>query len=76
MADVSTVVPKVAAARVKARALHCLSPLLFGLYFDRVVEFIKLNAHTEDAIYVPHLAILAALYADNVILRAPSPSSL
>ena len=53
-----------------------MSPLLFGLYFDRVVEFIKLNTHAEDAIYVVQLAILAALNADDVILLAPSPSSL
>ena len=53
-----------------------MSPLLFLLYFDGVVEYIKLNGHAEDVIYVSQLCILAALYADNVILLAPGPSSL
>ena len=53
-----------------------LSPLLFGLYFDRVVEYIKSNTQAADASYVAHLAMLAALYADDVILLAPSPKSL
>ena len=53
-----------------------MSPLLFGLYFDRIVECIKFNTHAEDAVYVAQLAILAALDADDIILLAPSPSSL
>ena len=53
-----------------------MSPLLFGLYFDRVVEYIKVHTDTPDAVKVAHLMLQAALYADNVILMAPSPSSL
>ena len=53
-----------------------MSPLLFGLYSDIVVKLIKFNTNAENATYMAQLAILAALYADNVILQAPSPSSL
>ena len=53
-----------------------MSPLLFGLYFDRVVEYIKNHTNTLDAVKVAHLTLQAALYADDVILMAPSPSSL
>ena len=51
-------------------------PLLFGLYFDRVVEYIQSHTNTPDAVKVAHLTLQAALYADDVILMAPSPSSL
>ena len=51
-------------------------PLLFGLYFDHVVEYIQNHMNTLDAVKVAHLMLQAALYADNVILCAPSPSSL
>ena len=51
-------------------------PLLFGLYFDRVVEYIKVRTNTPDTVKVAHLMLQVALYADNVILMAPSPSSL
>ena len=51
-------------------------PLLFGLYFDRVVEYIQNHTNTLDAVKVAHLTLQAALYADDVILCAPSPSSL
>ena len=51
-------------------------PLLFGLYFNRVVEYIKNHTNTLDAVKVAHLTLQAALYADDVILMAPSPSSL
>ena len=53
-----------------------MSPLLFGLYFDRVVEYIKVHTNTPDNVKVAHLMLQAALYADDVILMAPSPSSL
>ena len=51
-------------------------PLLFGLYFDRVVEYIKTHTAATDVIRVAQLMLQAALYADDVILMAPSPSSL
>ena len=51
-------------------------PLLFGLYFDLVVEYIKTHTATTDIIRVAQLTFQAALYANDVILMAPSPSSL
>ena len=53
-----------------------MSLLLFGLYFDRVVEYIQNHTSTLDAVKVAHLTLQAALYADDVILMAASPSSL
>ena len=53
-----------------------MSPLLFGLYFDRVVEYIKTHLAAIDALRVAQLTSQAALYADDVILMAQSPSSL
>ena len=51
-------------------------PLLFGLYFDRMVEYIKTHMTISDIVRVAHLILQAALYADNVIFMALSPSSL
>ena len=53
-----------------------MSPLLFGLYFDRVVEYIDSYTATSDVLRVAQLTLQAALYADDIILMAPSPSSL
>ena len=53
-----------------------MSPLLFGLYFDRVVEYIKTHTAASDVLRVAQLTLQAALYADDAILMAPSPSSL
>ena len=53
-----------------------MSPLLFGLYFDRVVEYIKNHTNTPDAVKVAHLTLQVALYADDIVLMAPSLSSL
>ena len=53
-----------------------MSPLFFGLYFDRVVEYIKNHTSTPDAVKVAHLTLQAALYAGDIILMASSPSSL
>ena len=53
-----------------------MSPLLFGLYFDRVAEYIKNHTSTPDTVKVAHLMLQAALYADNIILMASSLSSL
>ena len=51
-------------------------PLLFGLYFDCVIEYIKSYTNTLDAVKVAHLILQAALYADDITLMAASPSSL
>ena len=53
-----------------------MSPLLFALYFDRVVKYIQTHTTTHDAVHIASLTLQAALYADDVILAAPSPSSL
>ena len=53
-----------------------LSPLLFSLYFDRVAEYIRSRVPAGAAVYVTGLAILAALYADDLLLLAPSPTYL
>ena len=53
-----------------------MSPLLFALYFDRVVKYIQEHTTIHDAVHITSLALQAALYADDVILTAPSPSSL
>ena len=50
--------------------------LLFGLYFDCVVEYIKTHTATTDVVQVAQLMLQTALYADDVILMAPRPSSL
>ena len=52
-----------------------MSPLLFGLYFDHVVEYIKTHTATTDIVRVAQPMLQAALYADDIILMAPSPSS-
>ena len=51
-------------------------PLLFGLYFDRVVEYIRTHTAAADVVQVTQLALQVALYADDVILMAPNPYSL
>ena len=51
-------------------------PLLFVLYFDRVVEYIKNHTNTLNTVKVAHLMLQVVLYADDIILMAPSPSSL
>ena len=53
-----------------------MSPLLFGLYFDHVIEYIQNHTSTLDAVKVAHLMLQAALYADDIILMAPSLSSI
>ena len=46
-------------------------PLLFSLFFDRVVYYIQQHTRATDAISVASLVLQAALYADDVILLAP-----
>ena len=53
-----------------------MSPFLFGLYFNRVVEYVKTHTAATDTVQVAQLMLQAALYADNIILIAPNPSSL
>ena len=51
-------------------------PLLFSLFFDRVIHYIQQHTQATDAISVAFLVLQAALYADDVILLAPKPTSL
>ena len=51
-------------------------PLLFGLYFDGVVKYIKTHMATTDTVQVAQLMLQAALYAGDIILMAPNTSSL
>ena len=53
-----------------------MSPLLFGLYLDHMAEYIKTHTAATNAVQVAQLMLQAALYADDVILMAPNPSSL
>ena len=53
-----------------------MSPLLFDLYFDHVVEYIKTHMATTNVVQVAQLTLQVALYTDDVILMAPNPSSL
>ena len=52
------------------------SPLLFGLFFDRVVPSIAQDlppgTDSETTLWVAYLALQAALYADDLVLLAPS----
>ena len=50
--------------------------LLFGLYSDHVVKYIRTHTAAADVVQVAQLALQVALYADDVILIAPNPSSL
>ena len=53
-----------------------MSLLLFGLYFDHVVDHIKNHTAATDIVQVAQLTLQAALYADGIILMAPTPFSL
>ena len=53
-----------------------LSPLLFGLFFDRVVQHVQAHMETTDAVQVTHVLLWAALYADDVALISPSVPGL
>ena len=51
------------------------SPLLFGLYFDRLVEFLRVELAGRadiDLVTISALTLFVALYADDLALIAPS----
>ena len=48
-----------------------MSPLLFSLYFDRVVEHLHAQVCEKNMVKVANTSIAAALYADDVALLAP-----
>ena len=53
-----------------------MSPLLFSLYFNRVISFLEQYIPTSKAIQIIYLVVRAASYADNVILLAPRPARM
>ena len=53
-----------------------LSSLLFGLFFDRVVEHVHATMHPGDAVIIANIAIWAVLYADDVVLLSPTTPRL
>ena len=53
-----------------------MSPLLFGLYFDRVINFLGQHIPASKAIKIVNLVVRAALYADDVIKFAPKPTRM
>ena len=61
-----------------------MSPTAFGLYFDRVVEYIRSVLHhpstacdTADwVVFIAHFAIQLALYADDLAFVARSVRGL
>ena len=48
-----------------------MSPLLFSLYFDRVVKHLYTQVCETNMVKVANMSIAAALYADDVALLAP-----
>ena len=53
-----------------------MSPLLFSLFFDRVVQHVATEVHSWHMLHIGGIPIPPALYADDVALLAPIPSSL
>ena len=53
-----------------------MSPLLFSLFFDRVVQHVTTDVHPRHMLDVGGIPVPPALYADDVALLAPIPSSL
>ena len=53
-----------------------MSPLLFGLFFDRVVAYVSTHlpadSSSDDCYSVAFLVIQLALYADDIAVLAPS----
>lgn len=51
-----------------------MSPLLFSLYFSRVINFLEQHILAAKATQIVNLVIRAALYANDVILLVPEPT--
>ena len=48
-----------------------MSPLLFSLYFDRVVEHLHTQVCETNMVQVASMSVDVALYTDDVALLAP-----
>ena len=53
-----------------------MSPLLFSLYFERVINFLGQHIPASKAIKIINLIVRAALYADDETLFAPKPTRM
>ena len=53
-----------------------MSPLLSSLYFDRAIEHLHTQVCETNMVEVANMSIAAALYADDIALLAPQPTSL
>ena len=53
-----------------------MSPLLFSLYFGRPVQHVHQQVQSKHMVQVSGMSIAAALYADDVALLVPAPTSL
>ena len=53
-----------------------MSPLLFSLFFDRVVQHVTTEVHSRHMLHIGGTPIPPVLYADDVALLAPIPSLL
>ena len=53
-----------------------MSPFLFSLFFDRVVQHVRTEVQPRHMLHIGGIPVPPALYADDVALLAPIPSSL
>ena len=53
-----------------------MSPLIFSLFFDTVVKHVETEVQSRHMLHVGGKPVPPALYADDVALLAPIPSSL
>ena len=61
---------------IGVRQGYPISPLLFSLFFDRVVKHVETEVQSRHMLHVGGKPVPADLYADDVALLAPIPSSL
>ena len=53
-----------------------MSPLLFSLYFYRVINFLEQHIPASKVIQIVNLVVRAALCTNDLILLAPKPISM
>ena len=62
--------------KMGVRQGYPMSPLFFSLFFDRVVIHVATEVQPRHMLHVGGIPVPPALYADDVALLAPIPSSL